>query len=148
PLGKDQDGNDVFLKDIWPDPADVEAVIASSITSDMFTQDYADVFTGDDRWRSLPTPQGSTFEWDPESTYVRKPPYFEGMTMTPEPVTDISGARVLALLGDSVTTDHISPAGSIRADSPAGQYLTEHGIARRDFNSYGSRRGNHEVMIR
>src|SRR5690606_31388451 len=148
PLGQDQDGNDVFLTDIWPDPADVEATIAASISSEMFTEDYADWFAGDDRWRSLPTPEGSTFEWDEESTYVRKPPYFEGMTMTPDPVTDISGARVLALLGDSVTTDHISPAGSIRGDSPADHYLTENGIDRKDFNSYGSRRGNHEVMIR
>ncbi|MFP5371954.1 MAG: aconitate hydratase, partial [Actinomycetes bacterium] len=112
------------------------------------TKDYADVFAGDERWQTLPTPSGDTFAWDPESTYVRKPPYFEGMGMTPEPVTDIAGARVLAKLGDSVTTDHISPAGSIKADSPAGRYLAEHGVERRDFNSYGSRRGNHEVMIR
>jgi aconitate hydratase len=114
----------------------------------MFTRDYADVFTGDEQWQGLPTPEGNTFEWDAESTYVRKPPYFDGMAREPEPVTDIAGARVLAKLGDSVTTDHISPAGSIKADSPAGQYLTEHGVERRDFNSYGSRRGNHEVMIR
>jgi aconitate hydratase len=114
----------------------------------MFTKDYSDVFAGDDRWRELPTPSGDTFEWDGDSTYVRKPPYFEGMQAQPEAVTDISGARVLALLGDSVTTDHISPAGSIKADSPAGRYLTEHGVDKKDFNSYGSRRGNHEVMIR
>ena len=114
----------------------------------MFTEDYADVFAGDERWQALPTPEGDTFEWDPESTYVRKPPYFEGMAREPEPVTDIAGARVLAKLGDSVTTDHISPAGAIKADSPAGKYLTEHGVERKDFNSYGSRRGNHEVMIR
>ena len=114
----------------------------------MFTKNYADVFTGDERWRSLPTPEGDMFEWDPESTYVRKPPYFDGMASEPEPVQDISGARVLALLGDSVTTDHISPAGSIKEDSPAGQYLREHGVEKKDFNSYGSRRGNHEVMIR
>ena len=114
----------------------------------MFTKDYADVFAGDERWRSLSTPEGSTFAWDPDSTYVRKPPYFEGMATEPSPVVDIDGARVLALLGDSVTTDHISPAGSIKADTPAGQYLTEHGVEKRDFNSYGSRRGNHEVMIR
>src|SRR5699024_5093824 len=122
--------------------------IASSITREMFSEDYADVFAGDEHWRRLETPEGDIFAWDPESTYVRKPPYFEGMTMTPDPIADITGARVLAKLGDSVTTDHISPAGSIAADSPAGQYLREHGIARRDFNSYGSRRGNHEVMIR
>jgi aconitate hydratase len=114
----------------------------------MFTKDYADVFAGDERWQNLPTPEGDTFEWDPESTYVRKPPYFEGMQVEPSPVTDISGARVLLKLGDSVTTDHISPAGAIKADSPAGKYLSEHGVDRRDFNSYGSRRGNHEVMIR
>ena len=114
----------------------------------MFVQDYADVFAGDERWQSLPTPEGDTFEWDTESTYVRKPPYFEGMQRDPSPVTDIAGARVLVKLGDSVTTDHISPAGSIRADGPAGKYLAEHGVERKDFNSYGSRRGNHEVMIR
>jgi aconitate hydratase len=148
PLGKDSDGNDVFLKDIWPAPADVEQTIATSINKEMFTEDYADVFAGDERWKSLPTPEGDTFAWDSESTYVRKPPYFDGMPKEPTPVSDISGARVLAKLGDSVTTDHISPAGSIKADSPAGKYLTEHGIERKDFNSYGSRRGNHEVMIR
>jgi aconitate hydratase len=147
-LGQDHDGNDVYLSDIWPDAGEVQATIDSSISTDMFTREYSSVFAGDDRWRNLPTPTGSTFEWNTESTYVRKPPYFEGMTLETTPVTDISGARVLALLGDSVTTDHISPAGSIKADSPAGQYLTEHGIDRKDFNSYGSRRGNHEVMIR
>jgi aconitate hydratase len=147
-LGQDHDGNDVFLKDIWPDPTEVEAIVGSSITQEMFEKDYADVFAGDEAWRNLPTPDGKTFEWDDESTYVRKPPYFEGMQHEPAPVEDISGARVLALLGDSVTTDHISPAGSIKADSPAGTYLAEHGIDRKDFNSYGSRRGNHEVMIR
>ncbi|GAB3925390.1 aconitate hydratase [Kribbella albertanoniae] len=147
-LGKDTDGNDVFLKDIWPTTADVESVIASSITKEMFTKDYADVFAGDERWQSLPTPEGKTFAWDPESTYVRKPPYFDGMAHEPSPVTDIAGARVLAKLGDSVTTDHISPAGAIKADSPAGKYLADHNIDRKDFNSYGSRRGNHEVMIR
>jgi aconitate hydratase len=136
------------LRDLWPAPADVERTIADSITKEMFTSDYADVFAGDERWQSLPTPEGKTFEWDPESTYVRKPPYFEGMQMETTPVEDISGARVLAKLGDSVTTDHISPAGSIKADSPAGTYLAEHGVDRKDFNSYGSRRGNHEVMIR
>ncbi len=148
PLGTDPNGQPVLLKDIWPAPEDVERTIAQSISKEMFTKDYADVFAGDERWQSLPTPEGDTFAWDPESTYVRKPPYFDGMTLQPAPVGDITGARVLALLGDSVTTDHISPAGSIKADSPAGRYLTEHGVARRDFNSYGSRRGNHEVMIR
>ncbi|MBK8469555.1 MAG: aconitate hydratase AcnA [Actinomycetales bacterium] len=148
PLGVGSDGQDVFLRDIWPAPADVEATIVSSLTRDLFEKDYADVFAGDARWQSLPTPTGSTFDWDSASTYVRKPPYFDGMTREPAPVADISGARVLAMLGDSVTTDHISPAGSIKADSPAGRYLTEHGVDRKDFNSYGSRRGNHEVMIR
>ncbi|GAA0642677.1 aconitate hydratase [Kutzneria viridogrisea] len=148
PIGTDTEGKDVYLADIWPSPQDVAEVIATAVTAEMFTKDYADVFAGDERWQSLPTPTGKTFEWAADSTYVRKPPYFEGMGLRPEPVTEISGARVLALLGDSVTTDHISPAGSIKADSPAGKYLTEHGIERRDFNSYGSRRGNHEVMIR
>lgn len=148
PLGHDEGGEPVFLRDIWPAPADVQSTIDSAIDRAMFTKDYADVFAGDERWQSLKTPQGSTFEWDPQSTYVRKPPYFEGMTAEPAPVQDIAGARVLAKLGDSVTTDHISPAGSIKADSPAGAYLAEHGVERRDFNSYGSRRGNHEVMIR
>ena len=148
PLGQDEAGNDVYLKDIWPAPEDVDATIGASLSRDLFEKDYADVFAGDERWQSLPTPEGNTFAWDAESTYVRKPTYFDGMTMDLTPVTDIDGARVLAKLGDSVTTDHISPAGSIKADSPAGVYLTEHGIARKDFNSYGSRRGNHEVMIR
>ncbi|WP_409180560.1 aconitate hydratase AcnA [Amycolatopsis sp. VS8301801F10] len=148
PLGQDSDGNDVFLKDIWPSPQEIQETIDSAITQEMFTKDYADVFDGGERWKSLPTPTGKTFEWDAESTYVRKPPYFDGMTAEPAPVQDISGARVLAKLGDSVTTDHISPAGAIKADTPAGRYLTEHGIERKDFNSYGSRRGNHEVMIR
>jgi aconitate hydratase len=148
PLGTTDSGEQVFLRDIWPSPAEVQATIDSSIDSAMFTADYADVFTGDERWQTLTTPSGDTFAWDADSTYVRKPPYFEGMGMTPDPVTDIAGARVLAKLGDSVTTDHISPAGSIKADSPAGRYLAEHGVERQDFNSYGSRRGNHEVMIR
>ncbi|QUQ66572.1 aconitate hydratase 1 [Kutzneria sp. CA-103260] len=148
PIGVDSEGKDVYLADIWPSPQDVQDVIATAVTAEMFTKDYADVFAGDERWQSLPTPTGNTFEWAADSTYVRKPPYFEGMALEPSPVTEINGARVLALLGDSVTTDHISPAGSIKADSPAGKYLTEHGIERRDFNSYGSRRGNHEVMIR
>jgi aconitate hydratase len=147
-LGQDTNGDDVFLKDIWPDAAEVQATIDSSINTGMFTHEYAGVFDGDERWRSLPTPTGSTFEWDEKSTYVRKPPYFDGMTIETTPVSSISGARVLAKLGDSVTTDHISPAGSIKADSPAGHYLDAHGIDRKDYNSYGSRRGNHEVMIR
>ncbi|MEJ3405966.1 aconitate hydratase [Rathayibacter sp. YIM 133350] len=147
-LGTDHDGNDVFLKDIWPAASEVQATIDNSINTEMFTRQYGSVFEGDERWKTLPTPTGATFEWDEKSTYVRKPPYFEGMTMQTTPVTDIVGARVLAKLGDSVTTDHISPAGSIKADSPAGQYLTENGVDRKDFNSYGSRRGNHEVMIR
>jgi aconitate hydratase len=147
-LGTDTEGNDVFLKDIWPDAAEVQSTIDSSIDTDMFQHEYAGVFDGDERWRSLPTPEGATFEWDAESTYVRKPPYFDGMTMETTPVTDIVNARVLAKLGDSVTTDHISPAGSIKGDSPAGRYLDEHGVDRKDYNSYGSRRGNHEVMIR
>ncbi|SED91579.1 aconitase [Streptomyces sp. 2231.1] len=147
-LGTDQDGNPVFLKDIWPSEAEVNDVVANAIGEDMFNKSYQDVFAGDAQWQSLPVPTGNTFEWDAESTYVRKPPYFEGMEMEPAPVSDIAGARVLAKLGDSVTTDHISPAGAIKADTPAGKYLTEHGVERRDFNSYGSRRGNHEVMIR
>ncbi len=147
-LGQDVEGNDVFLSDIWPSPAEVEETIRGAINSDMFGESYKDVFAGDERWRSLPTPEGDTFTWDEASTYVRKAPYFDGMPETPAPVTDISGARVLLKLGDSVTTDHISPAGAIKKDSPAGAYLTANGVEQRDFNSYGSRRGNHEVMIR
>jgi aconitate hydratase len=147
-LGTGSDGSEVYLKDIWPTPTEVQDTIDSSINSGMFTKRYAGVFEGDKRWQSLKTPTGDTFAWDTKSTYVRKPPYFDGMTMDPAPVTNISGARVLAKLGDSVTTDHISPAGSIKADSPAGKYLTDNGVSRVDFNSYGSRRGNHEVMIR
>ena len=147
-LGKDTNGKDVFLKDIWPSPQEIQTVIDASISSEMFKKDYATVFEGDHRWKSLATPTGKIFEWDAKSTYVRKPPYFDGMPKQPTPVVDISGARVLAILGDSVTTDHISPAGNIKADSPAGKYLAEHGIERADFNSYGSRRGNHEIMIR
>ncbi|MGW2862449.1 aconitate hydratase AcnA [Streptomyces sp. SDr-06] len=147
-IGSDTEGNPVFLKDIWPTEAEVNDVVANAIGEDMFNKSYQDVFAGDAQWQSLPIPTGNTFEWDAESTYVRKPPYFEGMTMETTPVSDIAGARVLAKLGDSVTTDHISPAGAIKADTPAGKYLTEHGVERRDFNSYGSRRGNHEVMIR
>jgi aconitate hydratase len=147
-LGNDKDGNPVYLRDIWPTPAQVQQTIDSSIDADMFSQRYAGVFDGDARWKGLPVPTGDTFEWDAKSTYVRKPPYFEGMPRTPQPVSDISGARVLAKLGDSVTTDHISPAGSIKAGTPAGQYLESNGVSVKDFNSYGSRRGNHEVMIR
>ena len=147
-LGNDKNGNPVLLKDIWPSPEEIQSVINSSISSEMFSKDYATVFDGDNRWKSLDTPTGKVFEWDTNSTYVRKPPYFEGMPRNPEPVKDIHAARVMAILGDSVTTDHISPAGNIKADSPAGKYLAEKGIARTDFNSYGSRRGNHEVMIR
>jgi aconitate hydratase A / 2-methylisocitrate dehydratase len=148
PLGTGTDGEPVYLADIWPGPQEIQDVVSSAISSEMFSADYSDVFAGDERWRSLPTPTGDTFDWDPDSTYVRKPPYFEGMAAEPSPATDVEGARVLAVLGDSVTTDHISPAGAIKQDSPAGKYLTEHGVARKDFNSYGSRRGNHEVMIR
>jgi aconitate hydratase len=147
-LGTDEQGNEVHLADIWPSEAEIDEIVSSAIGAEMFTESYADVFAGDEQWQSLPTPEGEIFDWDPDSTYVRKPPYFDGMPAEPEPVTDISGARVLLKLGDSITTDHISPAGSIKADSPAGQYLSEHGVERKDFNSYGSRRGNHEVMIR
>lgn len=148
PLGNDAQGNPVFLRDIWPSSEEVDAVVASALDRETFVREYASVFDGDEHWRSLPTPAGETFAWDADSTYVRKPDYFAGMAMEPSPVADISGARVLAFLGDSVTTDHISPAGSIKADSPAGRYLQEHGVAPKDFNSYGARRGNHEVMIR
>ncbi|MFI1030661.1 aconitate hydratase AcnA [Streptomyces sp. NPDC020951] len=147
-LGTDQEGKPVYLTDIWPSEAEVNDVVANAIGEDMFSKSYSDVFAGDAQWQALSIPEGNTFEWDPQSTYVRKPPYFEGMTMETTPVSDIAGARVLAKLGDSVTTDHISPAGAIKADTPGGKYLTEHGVERRDFNSYGSRRGNHEVMIR
>ena len=147
-LGTDAEGNDVFLRDIWPDPTEVQQIVDASIDSEMFVSKYATVFEGDENWKSLPTPDGNTFEWDEKSTYVRKAPYFDGMPREAQPVTDITGARVLAKLGDSVTTDHISPAGSFKAETPAGQYLVENGIAPKDFNTYGSRRGNHEVMIR
>ena len=147
-LGQDRYGNDVYLTDLWPSPEDVQATIASALQQEMFTRTYADVFTGDERWRELDTPEGELFAWDPGSTYVRLPPYFEGMPREPGTVDDFSGARCLVMLGDSVTTDHISPAGAIKPDSPAGRYLTEHGVERKDFNSYGSRRGNHEVMVR
>ena len=148
PLGKDSDGVDVYLADLWPSPEEVESVIADSISTDMFDSEYGRIFDGDERWQQLDTPEGKVFEWDDESTYVRKPTFFDGMGLKPEAVKDIKGARVLAKLGDSVTTDHISPAGSFKADTPAGKYLVEHGVERKDFNSYGSRRGNHEVMIR
>ncbi|MFX4270876.1 aconitate hydratase [Propionibacteriaceae bacterium Y1685] len=147
-IAKTPDGKDVFLSDLWPSQAEIDEVVAGAIGSEMFNESYADVFAGDQQWQSLPTPEGKTFAWDEDSTYVRRPPYFEGMPADPEPVSDISGARVLLKLGDSVTTDHISPAGAIKADSPAGKYLAEQGVERRDFNSYGSRRGNHEVMVR
>jgi aconitate hydratase len=148
PLGADRQGDPVFLRDIWPTSAEVEAVVGEAVRSEMFRERYADVLTGDERWRALPVPGGDRFAWDPDSTYVRRPPYFDGMAAEPGPLTDVEGARALAVLGDSVTTDHISPAGSIRRDSPAGHWLVEHGVAPEDFNSYGARRGNHEVMIR
>src|SRR5580704_4740668 len=148
PIGTGSSGQDVYLRDLWPTPAEIESIVETAVAAEMFTRDYADVFSGDERWQDLDVPPGDTFSWDPDSTYVRHPPYFSGLRATPSPVTDIHGARVLAVLGDSVTTDHISPAGAIKTDSPAGKYLTEHGVQRSDFNSYGSRRGNHEVMIR
>jgi aconitate hydratase len=148
PLGKDTAGTDVYLKDIWPTQQEVQQTMLAAVQSEMYQRRYADVFKGDTRWQALPAPQGDRFEWRPESTYIANPPYFEGMTLEPAPITDVTGARVLALLGDSVTTDHISPAGSIKADSPAGQYLMAHGVQPRDFNQYGARRGHHDVMMR
>jgi aconitate hydratase len=148
PLGQDEAGEEVYLRDIWPSAKEVAQTIEGAVRSDMFRSSYANVFEGDERWKTLDVPTGERFAWDSDSTYVRLPPYFDGMPQEPEPLSDIHGARVLALLGDSVTTDHISPAGSIKRDSPAGVYLQEHGVTPRDFNSYGSRRGNHEVMIR
>ena len=148
PLGTGSDGQPVYLRDIWPSPAEVAAAIESSVESKMFTSSYDSVYAGDERWQSLDVPPGDAYEWDSTSTYVRKPPYFDGMTMTPAPLADVRGARVLAKLGDSVTTDHISPAGNIRRDGPAGRWLIDGGVDPADFNSYGSRRGNHEVMIR
>ena len=148
PIGKDKSGKPVFLSEIWPSQGEVSDAVQKSITSDMFRNSYADVYQGDERWRGLPVPKGETYAWDADSTYIRQAPYFDGMTIAPRPVQDIVGARVLAVLGDSVTTDHISPAGSIKKDSPAGKYLQEHGVKPADFNSYGSRRGNHEVMVR
>jgi aconitate hydratase len=148
PLGQDEDGNDVYLRDVWPSAEEVQSTVAGSIGVDMFRSTYADVFTGDETWRGLPVPEGELFAWEEDSTYVRLPPYFDQMPAQPEPFPDVTGARCLVMLGDSVTTDHISPAGSIKPESPAGRYLLEHGVERKDFNSYGSRRGNHEVMVR
>jgi aconitate hydratase len=148
PLGQSDDGEDVFLKDIWPTAQEVEEAVEKAVESDMFRASYGEVFDGDERWNSLEVPEGDRYEWSDDSTYVRRPPFFEELPQEPEAVEDIAGARVLAILGDSVTTDHISPAGSIKEDSPAGKYLKEHGVERKDFNSYGSRRGNHEVMMR
>jgi aconitate hydratase len=148
PLGKDRQGKDVFLKDIWPSSQDVQNTVRACVGSDMFKSEYAEVFTGDERWRALPVPQGSRYAWDEASTYVRRPTFFDGMELEPTALRDISNARVLAMLGDSITTDHISPAGSIAKDSPAGRYLIEHGVPPHEFNSYGARRGNHEVMVR
>ncbi|HEX4929184.1 MAG TPA: aconitate hydratase AcnA, partial [Gaiellaceae bacterium] len=148
PLGEDQDGNDVYLRDLWPSAAEIQETITASVRGEMFRSTYADVFTGDEQWRDLPVPEGELFEWEPDSTYVRRPPYFDDMPHSPQPFEDVTGARCLVMLGDSVTTDHISPAGAIRPDGPAGRYLLEHGVERKEFNSYGSRRGNHEVMVR
>jgi aconitate hydratase len=148
PIGEDRDGNDVYLRDIWPSAQEVSDTIATSVRAEMFAETYADVFTGDEAWRTLPVPEGELFDWQDDSTYVRQPSYFEGMSREPGTVEDVAGARCLVILGDSVTTDHISPAGSIRPDSPAGKYLVEHGVERAEFNSYGARRGNHEVMVR
>jgi aconitate hydratase len=148
PLGQDRDGNDVYLRDLWPTADEIQETITRAVRGEMFSRTYADVFTGDPAWRELPIPEGDLFDWDAGSTYVRQPPYFDGMSREPEAVEDVNGARCLVVLGDSVTTDHISPAGSISPGSPAGKYLVEHGVERKDFNSYGSRRGNHEVMVR
>ncbi|MGH3026231.1 MAG: aconitate hydratase, partial [Gaiellaceae bacterium] len=148
PLGQGSDGEDVYLSDVWPTSEEIQEVIAASVRGEMFETTYGDVYAGDENWRSMPTPEGELFAWDPDSTYVRLPPYFDGMSQDPVPVSDVAGARCLVMVGDSVTTDHISPAGAIKPDSPAGRYLVEHGVERRAFNSYGSRRGNHEVMVR
>jgi len=148
PLGQDRDGNDVYLRDLWPTADEIQETITRAVRGEMFSRTYADVFTGDPAWRELPIPEGDLFAWDPASTYVRQPPYFDGMSREPDAIEDVHGARCLVVLGDSVTTDHISPAGSISPGSPAGKYLVEHGVERKDFNSYGSRRGNHEVMVR
>src|SRR5690606_27305244 len=148
PLGTDKQGKPVFLRDIWPSSADIAEALTSSLSSELFRSKYADVYEGPEQWRTLPVPTGDRFAWDKDSTYVRLPTFFEGLPPDPAPLTDIRGARVLAKLGDSVTTDHISPAGSIAKNSPAAAYLQQHGVAPKDFNSYGSRRGNHEVMMR
>ncbi len=148
PLGVDSDGKPVFLREIWPAEREIQGTMLAAVRADMFREQYANVFDGDERWQSLAVPTGDRFVWEPDSTYIRNPPFFEGLTLQPAPLRDIAGARVLALLGDSITTDHISPAGSIKQDSPAGKYLIEHGVAPHDFNSYGARRGNHEVMMR
>jgi aconitate hydratase A / 2-methylisocitrate dehydratase len=148
PIGQGSDGEDVYLRDLWPSAQEVHDTIAFAVEEEMFRRTYADVFTGDERWRALPVPEGDLYQWDESSTYVRRPPYFDGMSREPETVEDVAGARCLVMLGDSVTTDHISPAGSIKPDSPAGRYLIEHGVDRSQFNSYGARRGNHEVMVR
>jgi aconitate hydratase len=148
PIGQDRDGVDVFLRDLWPTSQEIEQAVAAALDGSMFRKQYADVFTGDERWQALPVPEGSIYAWDEGSTYIRRPPFFEGMPREPEPLHDVEGARCLVSLGDSVTTDHISPAGSIKPESPAGQYLLEHGVDRSQFNSYGARRGNHEVMVR
>ena len=148
PLGQGRDGEDVYLRDIWPSAGEIQETVADAVRGEMFRRTYADVFTGDERWRELEIPSGNLYEWDDASTYIRRPPYFDGMSPSAGTVDDIHGARCLVMVGDSVTTDHISPAGSIKPDSPAGRYLIEHGVERRDFNSYGSRRGNHEVMVR
>jgi aconitate hydratase len=148
PIGEDRDGRSVFLKDIWPAPKEIEIVVAASVRPEMFRKQYAEVYTGDDQWAALPVPESELYEWDKDSTYIKNPPYFENMPKAPPPIEDIDDARVLALLGDSITTDHISPAGSFKPGTPAGRYLLERGVEQRDFNSYGSRRGNHEVMMR
>jgi aconitate hydratase len=148
PIGNDRAGQPVYLRDIWPSPQEVESTMRSSVTSEMFSKEYADVFTGDEHWRALPIPEGDLYAWDEKSTYIKNPPYFEGMQVQPAPIADLCGLRALAVLGDSITTDHISPAGSIQADGPAGKYLIAHGVQPKDFNSYGARRGNHEVMMR
>jgi len=148
PIGTGRDGSEVFLRDLWPSAEEIEDAVAAALDGSMFRKQYADVFTGDERWQALPVPEGDSYEWDEKSTYIQRPPFFAGMSREPEPLGDIEGARCLVSLGDSVTTDHISPAGSIKPESPAGQYLLEHGVERRFFNSYGARRGNHEVMVR
>jgi aconitate hydratase len=148
PLGTDTAGKPVYLRDIWPTPQEIEATVRSAVSSEMYRKEYSEAFEGDAHWKSMPVPQGDIYQWDPKSTYIKMPPYFENMPKTPPALADLHGARVLAILGDSVTTDHISPAGSIPADSPAGKYLIANGVKAGDFNSYGARRGNHEVMMR